>query len=467
VSAETADPYAGAVPVALVASRPLGKEPGTVLRRSLLAVPLVAVLAALAGAALAARPVLAVVLAGSGGLAVAALVARAGERRAGAVADRVTRFAEGDIGSAPPLELRGSREWQRLLGALNAVGTSLQERFDELAGERARIERILDGLPTAILLFTGRDLAYANPAARSLFRVGRQEARTPLQVLGVEALADAVTEARETGRDVEVEVQRAERELVARASVTDQGEVALVVSDLTESKRVEAIRRDFVTNASHELKTPVAGMQALSESLSLAIDRDPDRARTMIGRLHLEAERLAQLVRELLDLARLEEAAGPQGRHRVDLSLLVRVQADRLRRLAAERDVDIRTDCPTSASVITLPEDLRLIVSNLLENAVRYNRPGGEVVASVRREGSDVVLEVADTGLGIPDADRDRIFERFYRVDKARSRAAGGTGLGLSIVRHAVHRHGGDITVSSVLGEGSTFRVVLPVEGER
>jgi signal transduction histidine kinase len=106
-------------------------------------------------------------------------------------------------------------------------------------------------------------------------------------------------------------------------------------------------------------------------------------------------------------------------------------------------------------------------VSNLLENAVRYNRPGGEVVASVRREGSDVVLEVADTGLGIPDADRDRIFERFYRVDKARSRAAGGTGLGLSIVRHAVHRHGGDITVSSVLGEGSTFRVVLPVEGER
>jgi signal transduction histidine kinase len=284
-------------------------------------------------------------------------------------------------------------------------------------------------------------------------------------VLGVEALADAVTEARETGRDVEVEVQRAERELVARASVTDQGEVALVVSDLTESKRVEAIRRDFVTNASHELKTPVAGMQALSESLSLAIDRDPDRA--MIGRLHLETELPAQLVRELLDLARLEEAAGPQGRHRVDLSLLVRVQADRLRRLAAERDVDIRTDCPTSASVITLPEDLRLIVSNLLENAVRYNRPGGEVVASVRREGSDVVLEVADTGLGIPDADRDRIFERFYRVDKARSRAAGGTGLGLSIVRHAVHRHGGDITVSSVLGEGSTFRVVLPVEGER
>jgi signal transduction histidine kinase len=365
------------------------------------------------------------------------------------------------------LEPTGSRQWQRLLLGLNDVGSSLRARFDELAGERARIERILDDLPTAILLFSGRDLAYANPAARALFRIGRQESRTPLQILGVEGLADAITEARETGRTVDVEVQRSDRELVGRASVTDEGEVALVVTDLTDAKRVEAIRRDFVTNASHELKTPVAGIQALSDSLGLAIDRDPDRARSMIRRLQLEAQRLANLVRELLDLARLEEDTVSHSRHRVDVAQLVRVQAHRVGRLAQEHGVTVRADCPEPASVISLPEDIRLIISNLLENAVQYNRPGGEVVATVRRGSSEVEIEVADTGLGVPDADRDRIFERFYRVDKARSRQAGGTGLGLSIVRNAVQRHGGEVSVRSVLGEGSTFRVVLPVEGER
>ncbi|MDP9405985.1 MAG: ATP-binding protein, partial [Actinomycetota bacterium] len=115
--------------------------------------------------------------------------------------------------------------------------------------------------------------------------------------------------------------------------------------------------------------------------------------------------------------------------------------------------------------VIAEAGDLRLIAANLLENAVRYNRPGGVVRASVRREAAEVVLEVVDDGIGIAEVDRDRVFERFYRVDKARSRAVGGTGLGLSIVRHAAERHGGAVTVRSVLGEGSTFRVVLPVEG--
>jgi signal transduction histidine kinase len=438
-----------------------------VLRRTLLLLPVLGALAALVGAALAGLPVLGVLLGAVAGAGLAMMLSAVGERRTAAVADRVSRFAAEDAAPEDPLVPTGSREWQRLLVALNDVGASLQERFAELADERQRIERLLDGLPTAILLFTPTELAYANPAARSLFGIERQEARTPLQVLAVEGLADAVGEARETGRPVEVEVQRAGRELVGRASATAEGEIALVVTDLTDAKRVEAIRRDFVTNASHELKTPVAGIQALSDSLRLAIDRDPDRARKMIHRLQLEAERLAQLVRELLDLARLEEAAGAQARHRVDVAQLVKVQVDRVSRLAEQKGVIVSADCPEPATVISLPEELRLIVSNLLENAIQYNRPGGRVTASVRRRDGTVVLEVTDTGLGIPVADRDRIFERFYRVDKARSRQAGGTGLGLSIVRNAVQRHGGDVSVRSVLGEGSTFRVVLPVEGER
>ncbi|CAN5897430.1 ATP-binding protein [soil metagenome] len=434
------------------------------LRRSLLAVPALVAGAALVGAVYGQRPALVAILAGLVALAVEAALAAVAERRAGTVADRVQRIAGGD--TAIPIEVVGSREWQRLLSGLNQVGSSLERRFAELQDERVRIERLLDDLPTAVLLFSVDRLAYANPVARTLFGVSRSADRTPLQVLGTEGLADAVTEARETGSTVEVEVERDDRELVGRASVTAAGEVAMVVTDLTEVRRVHQIRRDFVTNASHELKTPVAGMLALSDSLRHAFDRDPDRARTMVSRVQLEAERLGQLVRDLLDLARLEERGEHEGRHRVDVAEVVRVQADRLGPLAAQRGVTIRCDCSDPAPAISLPQDLRLIATNLIENAVRYNRPGGAVLATVRRNGTRIHIDVADNGVGIPEAERGRVFERFYRVDKGRSRLAGGTGLGLSIVRHAVERHGGTITLDSVLGEGTTVRVVLPVEGE-
>jgi signal transduction histidine kinase len=434
------------------------------LRRSLLVLPLLALAAAWLGVRLAASPAVAMLLAGAIGLAVAGALSAVAERRLSRVADRVLGFADADAGAAT-VEVSGSRQWRRLAGALTAVGASLRQRFAELADERARVERLLDNLPTAMLLFTTDGLAYANPAAQEMFSCDRQAHRTPLRVLGVAGLADAVTEARETDRTVEVEVQRGDRELVARASVAAAGEVALVVTDLTETRRLEEVRRDFVTNASHELKTPVAGIQALADSLILALERDPDRARTMVWRLQQEAVRLAQLVRDLLDLARLEEGLAHSGRRRVDLADVIRAQVNGVSALAEQRRVAVAYDDTGPAPVVALPEDLRLIVANLLENAVLYNRPGGEVRVRARRRGGQVELEVADNGLGVPEADRDRIFERFYRVDKARSRAAGGTGLGLAIVRHAVARHGGDVGVSSVLGEGSTFRVVLPVEG--
>ncbi|MGH3666129.1 MAG: sensor histidine kinase [Egibacteraceae bacterium] len=433
------------------------------LRRSLLFVPVAMALAALLGGAMADDIRVAVVIAAILGLSLAGGLARAADLRVSRAAERVLGFSAGESGGR--VELGGSQQWRRLGAALSAVGESLQERFGELAEERARVERLLDTLPTAVLLFTPVGLAYANPAAQERFGVGRREDRTPLQVLGAEGLADAVVEARETGRPVTVGVRRDDRELEASASVTAEGEVALVVSDLTESRRLDAVRRDFVTNASHELKTPVAGMQALADSLSLAIDRDPERARQMIGRLQSEALRLARLVRDLLDLARLEDSTAETQRRRVDLAEIVRGQVDRLAPLARERGVTLRVDDGRQAPLVAVPGDLRLLAANLMENAIRYNRPGGTVHVSVRRGGGRVVLEVGDTGIGIPEAEQDRVFERFYRVDKGRSRAQGGTGLGLAIVRHAAERHGGQVSLRSVLGEGSVFRVTLPVEG--
>ncbi|MDQ3710453.1 MAG: ATP-binding protein [Actinomycetota bacterium] len=436
------------------------------LRRWLPVVALTAALSALLGVAFSDRPLLAAGAAAGAGLVVAGLLSAAVERRVAQAAARLSRLP-GDDGAAGAATLTGDRAaWERLDAAIAEAQARFQDRVDALVDERARVERLLEAFPTAVLLFTVDGLAYANPTARALFGLTRAGARSPLQALGVEGLAHAVTEVRETGRTVTVEVTRDERQLLARASLAAEGEVALVVTDLTEARRVETVRRDFVTNASHELKTPVAGMQALAGSLSMAFERHPERARRMIERLQQESSRLAQLVRDLLDLARLEEdTTGGAGMRRVDLGQLVRDQADRLAGLAADVGVTLRCDGVEAARLVGSPGDLRLIVTNLLENAIRYNRPGGKVHVSVRRSGADIVLEVADNGIGIPEADQDRIFERFYRVDKGRSRAAGGTGLGLSIVRHASQRHGGDVGVTSVLGEGSTFRVVLPVEG--
>ncbi len=427
--------------------------------------PLLVVGATLAGAWASVAP-LRIAIAVAVGVALAGWWAAAVRRRLAQAVDWASALASGD--GPKSLSLDGSRQWRLLGEALTAVGAWTHERYAEVASQRARVERMLDNLPTAVLLFSAERLAYANPAARVLFSLGREGADwSPLRILGVDALVQAVSETRETGRTIEVEVRRDNRELLARASATGEDEVALAITDLTEIRRVESIRRDFVTNASHELKTPVAGILALSDSLGFALDRDPERARTMVARLQREAARLAQLVRELLDLARMEETLAQQehGRRRIDLAELVRDQTERLQALAAQRRVALSCDCAEPAALVGVPEDMRVIVANLLENGIQHNRPGGTVHATAHRRGAQVVLEVIDTGVGIPESEQSRIFERFYRIDKGRSRAVGGTGLGLAIVRHATERHGGRVTVRSILGAGSTFRVVLPVEG--
>jgi signal transduction histidine kinase len=333
----------------------------------------------------------------------------------------------------------------------------------QIVEERVRSQRILEELPSAVVLLEHDKVIYVNPAATEMFTISSEAIGADVTAFIPDPLVDAVEEASEIGRPIDVEWERDDRMLAARATTLGAEQVVLVVRDITRVHRLDAVRRDFVVNASHELKTPVAGIQALAESLSLALRHDPSRATRMVGRIELEAARLARLVRDLLDLARLEELDSAQQRRRVNVADIVRRQLQRMEPLAATRGITIDADLPNSTVVVAVPEDIRSIVANLLENAVRYNRDGGKVTVGLTREDSRVTFEVTDTGEGIPERDRDRIFERFYRVDKARSRAAGGTGLGLSLVRHATERHGGTITLHSEVGVGSTFRVELPV----
>ncbi|HVF12795.1 MAG TPA: ATP-binding protein [Actinomycetota bacterium] len=250
-----------------------------------------------------------------------------------------------------------------------------------------------------------------------------------------------------------------------RSTIVDieQNRKVAVIHDVTEARRLEAMRRDLVGDVSHELKTPVAGILATAETLQISMSDDPESSERFVTSLVREAQRLSRLVEDLLDLARVEQHH-PAGSI-VDMAAVVRREASQALSMAKDKGLSLDIDIDEGIDVLGHEGDLALAVRNLLVNAVRYTEVGGATVRLHRSE-PHAVLEVTDSGVGIPTRDLPRIFERFYRVDKARSRETGGTGLGLSIVKHVVERHGGSVTAESSLDQGSVFRLKLPLAQE-
>ena len=230
-------------------------------------------------------------------------------------------------------------------------------------------------------------------------------------------------------------------------------------------ERVNKIRRDFVANVSHELKTPATSLKLLAESLEETLDHDPVQARLFAAQLKKETERLSQLITDLLDLTRLESQERVENPVPVDVRGVLMTVLARMRRAARKKNITLQWKRFGRAAQYTVYGDetqLTSMFTNLVDNAVKYTPPGGRVEVTGGCEDSEIVIRVSDTGIGIPEGKLPRIFERFYRVDKARSKETGGTGLGLSIVKHIAENHGGRVTVESTLGEGSTFTVYLP-----
>jgi two-component system sensor histidine kinase SenX3 len=236
---------------------------------------------------------------------------------------------------------------------------------------------------------------------------------------------------------------------------------AAFVHDLSEPRRVESVRRDFVANVSHELKTPIGALGLLSETM--AAETDPAVMHQLAERVLGEADRLARIIDDLLDLSLIEAQEAPV-RETVPLSGVVNEAAERVHAAAETIGIPLRVaDVPPDLIVTCDRAQVVSAITNLLDNAVKYSEAAGTVELAVEDNGESVAVVVRDHGVGIPSRDLERIFERFYRVDRARSRTTGGTGLGLSIVRHVAQAHGGDVTVESREGEGSTFRFRLPL----
>lgn len=385
----------------------------------------------------------------------------------GRLADHLTRLVE-DPSATGELRWPRRRAWRRLRAAITALEGEQRRLTAALSRQRAWRFELVEALgQPAMLISQDARLLAANAAARALLAIDDDDVGTSIvRAVGSVALVDAVREAQGAGPEaapgrLTLDLEHDGKEL--RVAVTVVGTETLVIAvDRTRERQVEELRRNFVVNASHELKTPVTSIQALAEALQVTVGVDQQRATQLVARLSDDAEHLAQLVRDLLDLRRLEEA-GPLERVAVDVAEICRRVVADLRPLADAYRVAVRVDVPERALVAGVPADVEAIVKNLVENAVRYNHPEGSVEVKVAAGDGHQILTVTDTGIGIPTQDLGRVFERFYRVDVARSRSTGGTGLGLSIVRNAVERQGGTIEVDSAVGHGSTFTVRLPV----
>lgn len=246
-----------------------------------------------------------------------------------------------------------------------------------------------------------------------------------------------------------------------RAARLSTGHVLLLVDDRTHANRVDEVRRDFVANVSHELKTPVGGLVLLAEAVQGAAD-DPEAVHRFAGRMKVESERLTRLVKEIVDLSRLQVADTLTEPVPVDVAGAATDAADRCRLVAEGKGVEITVTTGDRAVVYGDRELLTTAIRNLVDNAVAYSDDGAPVRVTVERVDDLVQVVVSDLGTGIPPDEQDRVFERFYRVDPARSRSTGGTGLGLSIVKHVVANHGGEVRLWSQTGQGSTFTLSFP-----
>ncbi|MEO8477638.1 MAG: ATP-binding protein [Actinomycetota bacterium] len=342
---------------------------------------------------------------------------------------------------------------------------SAQDALDRGASSARQVRRVQDLIlgtmqEGVLLLDGGWRTEFANDALERHLG-NRPAALAQIFPLGARETVRAAAEERRPVT-IEIEVGTPTRWLrVVATPAGDDGSVLVVVTDVTESRRIDSVRRDFVANASHELKTPAAAIQAAAETLRDAAADDPEAVVRFAAQLERDALRLSRIVMDLLDLSRLE--AETDGHGTVDLAALIDEETERAAPASNEAGVILEIAPHPPAIVGGSARDLALLIRNLIDNAIRYTAEGGTVRVSLTTTERDAVLSVRDTGVGIPTKDLPRIFERFYRVDRARSRETGGTGLGLAIVKHVAENVGAHLAVESELGVGSTFLVRVPL----
>ncbi len=403
-------------------------------------------------------------------LAAAWFLARAAGRPLEEMAAVARRLAAGEYGARVRGPLGGDE--RALLGeTLNALAARVEETVGELSRDRSRLAAVLDQMAEGVVAVDaeGRVLL-VNPALSRLLGIDAAQARGRghLESLRHHGLAELVGEVLRGGGPAARELRLfSPEELVFdahAAPLTQDGRPAgalVVLHDITRLRRLEQVRRDFVANVSHELRTPLASIKGYAETLRDGALDDKENRLEFVTTIEEQAVHLSKLVDDLLDLSSIESGHRQPKLAATDLRALAVDVSRHFAPSAAERGVTLASLSAGPATALADPEQVRQVLANLIDNAIKYTETGGRVEISLAAKGGEVVVAVRDTGVGIPDADLTRVFERFYRVDKSRSREAGGTGLGLAIVKHLVEAQGGRVWVESRQPGGSTFSFSL------
>ena len=386
------------------------------------------------------------------------------------------RFARGDFGQK--LLITGAAsEMTGLTESLNSMAEQLDERIRTIIEQRQRLAAVLSSMSEGVLAVDSAErIISINGAAARMFNVetpAAAEGRRLAEVIRNPVLQDLVSRAgssKDAGEgEIVIDMGSGAHQVEVNGSIIrGPGEkeigVLVILRDVTRLRQLERLRRDFVANVSHELKTPVTSIQGFVETLREGAVKDPEKADRFLGIIARQAERLGAIIDDLLSLSRLEQGlqAEPFEMPEVAVSDVIQAAVAMCERGAAEGNVALRVDCPAGLHARVLPQLMEQAIGNLLDNAIKFSDVDSLVSIEAGVHGDSVVIAVRDTGAGIAAEHRDRIFERFYRVDKGRSRDLGGTGLGLAIVKHIVQVHGGSVSVDSAVGRGSTFTIRIP-----
>lgn len=362
-----------------------------------------------------------------------------------------------------PLRVRGLSS---LPAALHEVLRTERARAQSLETERARLAAVLEQMTDGVLITDPEGIIkFSNPAAGRLFDTSETIDRPISEVIRQHQLIETWRLCQESG---EMQTQSVEmpdrRQFLQVIAIPDHyaGGSLLLVQDLTRVRHLETVRRDFVSNISHELRTPLASLKALTETLQDGALEDPEAAGRFLVRIEAEVDALTQMATELLELSRIESGQVPLDLKPVSPATLLYTALDRMRMQVERAALSFSVVCPPELpSVRADAPRLEQVLVNLIHNSVKFTPPGGEVILSAQKEEDMIRFAVQDSGVGIPPIDLPRIFERFYKTDRARS--GGGTGLGLSISKHIVEAHGGQIWVESEEGKGSTFFFTIPI----
>ncbi len=362
-----------------------------------------------------------------------------------------------------PLQSDGYAELSPMLRRMDAQNRRIVSQMERLKRQQAELKAVLSGLREGlVVLDEGHHVLAINPAARHILGAPEQEDLTGKSLPEInrhETLMRLLKDNSGVG-----ELMRGGRIYRVSASVAEEGVgMVLLLQDVTEARLAEQTRQQFSANVSHELRTPLTTISGYAELLATGFAKPEDTA-SLAGKIHDESKRMLSLIEDIIRLSKLDEGAVGE-KQPIDLLLLAKSCVNKLRDYADRQAVTLSVE-GTSAVVLgdrTLLEEMLL---NLIDNAIKYNRRGGEARITVGLEGTKPRFAIADTGLGIPDADQARVFERFYRVDKSRSKETGGTGLGLSIVKHGAQLHGAEVNLASKLGKGTTITILFPEQKE-